>query len=54
MLLAGALLFVDSVATLFPLLPLPVLGVILFVGGIELAVGINGDTFSRSERTVRF
>jgi hypothetical protein len=29
-----------------------VLGVILFFGGIELAVGINGDTFSHSERTI--
>jgi hypothetical protein len=26
--------------------------VILFFGGIELAVGLDGDTFSRSERTV--
>jgi MFS superfamily sulfate permease-like transporter len=51
-LLAGALFFSDSVATLFRLFPLPVLGVILFFGGIELAVGINGDTFSRSERTI--
>jgi MFS superfamily sulfate permease-like transporter len=48
----GALFFADSVATVFRLFPLPVLGVILFFGGIELAVGINGDTFSRSERTV--
>jgi MFS superfamily sulfate permease-like transporter len=52
LLLAGALFFADSVATLFRLFPLPVLGVILFFGGIELAVGINGDTFSRSERMV--
>jgi MFS superfamily sulfate permease-like transporter len=51
-LLSGALFFADSVATLFRLFPLPVLGVILFFGGIELAVGINGDTFSRSERTI--
>jgi MFS superfamily sulfate permease-like transporter len=51
-LLCGALFFADSVATLFRLFPLPVLGVILFFGGIELAVGINGDTFSRSERTI--
>jgi MFS superfamily sulfate permease-like transporter len=52
MLLVVALFFADSVATLFRLFPLPVLGVILFFGGIELAVGINGDTFSRSERTI--
>lgn len=51
-LLGGALFFADSVATLFRLFPLPVLGVILFFSGIELAVGINGDTFSRSERTI--
>jgi MFS superfamily sulfate permease-like transporter len=52
MLLVVALFFADSVATLSRLFPLPVLGVILFFGGIELAVGINGDTFSRSERTI--
>jgi MFS superfamily sulfate permease-like transporter len=52
LLMVGALFFADSVATVFRLFPLPVLGVILFFGGIELAVGINGDTFSRSERTV--
>jgi hypothetical protein len=52
LLMIGALFFADSVATVFRLFPLPVLGVILFFGGIELAVGINGDTFSRSERTV--
>jgi MFS superfamily sulfate permease-like transporter len=51
-LLGGALFFADSAATLFRLFPLPVLGVILFFSGIELAVGINGDTFSRSERTI--
>jgi MFS superfamily sulfate permease-like transporter len=52
LLVIGALFFADSVATVFRLFPLPVLGVILFFGGIELAVGLNGDTFSRSERTV--
>jgi MFS superfamily sulfate permease-like transporter len=52
LLLAGALFFADSVSTVFRLFPLPVLGVILFFGGIELAVGINDETFSRSERTV--
>lgn len=37
---------------MFRLFPLPVLGVILFFGGIESAVGIHDDGFSRSERTV--
>jgi MFS superfamily sulfate permease-like transporter len=52
LLVVGALFFADSVATVFRLFPLPVLGVILFFSGIELAVGLNGDTFSRGERTV--
>ncbi|HET9488639.1 MAG TPA: putative sulfate/molybdate transporter [Methylomirabilota bacterium] len=52
LLLAGALFFADSVSTVLRLFPLPVLGVILFFGGIELAVGINDEMFSRSERTV--
>jgi MFS superfamily sulfate permease-like transporter len=52
LLTVGALFFADSVATVFRLFPVPVLGVILFFSGIELAVGLNGDTFSRSERTV--
>jgi MFS superfamily sulfate permease-like transporter len=52
LLVVGALFFADSVVTVFRLFPLPVLGVILFFGGIELAVGLDGDTFSRSERTV--
>jgi MFS superfamily sulfate permease-like transporter len=52
LLLIGALFFADSVRTLFRLFPVPVLGVILFFAGIELAVGLNGEAFSRSERTV--
>ena|SRR5688572_21508527 len=52
LLMIVALFFADSVATVFRLFPVPVLGVILFFSGIELAVGLNGDTFSRSERTV--
>jgi MFS superfamily sulfate permease-like transporter len=52
LLLVGALFFADSAATVFRLFPVPVLGVILFFGGIELAVGLNGEAFSRSERTV--
>lgn len=47
-----ALFFADSVATLFRLFLMPVLGVILFFGGIELAAGANGETFSRAERAV--
>ena len=34
------------------LFPMPVLGVILFFGGIELAVSLNDDTMTRAERTV--
>lgn len=52
LLLVVALLFADSVATLFRLFPMPVLGVILLFGGIELAAGVNGETFSRTDRTV--
>jgi MFS superfamily sulfate permease-like transporter len=52
LLLAAALLFSDSVGTLFRLFPMPVLGVILFFGGVELAVTANGAGFSRADRTV--
>jgi MFS superfamily sulfate permease-like transporter len=52
LLLAAALLFSDSVGTLFRLFPMPVLGVILFFGGVELAVAANGEGFSRADRTV--
>jgi MFS superfamily sulfate permease-like transporter len=51
-LLGLALFFADSVATLFRLFPLPVLGVALFFGGMELAAGIEGPALSRAERTV--
>jgi MFS superfamily sulfate permease-like transporter len=51
-LLTGALLFPDSVATLVRLFPLSVLGVVLFFGGIELAVGVSDEAFSRPERTI--
>jgi MFS superfamily sulfate permease-like transporter len=51
-LLAVALLFSDSVATLFRLFPLPVLGVVLFFGGMELAASINGQEASHRDRTV--
>lgn len=52
LLLVGALFFPDSIATLFRLFPMPVLGVILFFGGIELAAGVSNETFSRADRTV--
>jgi hypothetical protein len=45
LLTVGALFFADSVATVFRLFPVPVLGVILFFSGIELAVGLNGTPF---------
>src|SRR4029453_15682646 len=51
-LLVVALFLSDSVDTLFRLFPLPVLGVILFFGGIELAASVNGEGASRADRTV--
>jgi MFS superfamily sulfate permease-like transporter len=51
-LLVGALFYADSMATLFRLFPLPILGVILFFGGLELAASVNGEPFSRVDRTV--
>lgn len=51
-LLSVALLFSDSVATLFRLFPLPVLGVVLFFGGVELAASANTEPTSRADRTV--
>jgi hypothetical protein len=51
-LLVLALLFSDSVSTLFRLFPLPVLGVVLFFGGMELAASVNGEAASRADRTV--
>jgi MFS superfamily sulfate permease-like transporter len=51
-LLGVALFLSDSVATLFRLFPLPVLGVVLFFGGIELAASVNGEGASRADRTV--
>ena len=52
LLLVGALFFSESIGTLFRLFPSPVLGVILFFGGVELAAGVNGEAMSRAERTV--
>lgn len=51
-LLFVALFYADSVATLFRLFPVPVLGVILFFGGVELAASVNGEPYPRAERTV--
>jgi len=51
-LLVIALFLSDSVDTLFRLFPMPVLGVILFFGGIELAASANGDDALRADRTV--
>jgi MFS superfamily sulfate permease-like transporter len=51
-LLVVALFLSDSVDTLFRLFPMPVLGVILFFGGIELAASANGDGASRPDRIV--
>jgi MFS superfamily sulfate permease-like transporter len=51
-LLLGALFFAESLGTLFRLFPMPVLGVILFFGGVELAVSLDGQQFSRADRTV--
>lgn len=52
LLLAVALFMSDSVATLFRLFPMPVLGVILFFGGIELAASADGDGAVRADRVV--
>ena len=52
LLLGTALFFADSVATLFRLFPMPVLGVILFFAGMELATSSAGDESTRDDRTV--
>jgi MFS superfamily sulfate permease-like transporter len=51
-LLVLALFFCDSVSTLFRLFPVPVLGVILFFGGVELASSIHSDG-GRADRIVQ-
>jgi hypothetical protein len=51
-LLALALLFPDSVSTLLRLFPLPVLGAILFFGGVELASSVTGEA-SHADRVVQ-
>jgi MFS superfamily sulfate permease-like transporter len=52
LLLGLALFYADSVATVFRLFPPPILGVILFFGGMELAASVNGESYGRAERTV--
>jgi MFS superfamily sulfate permease-like transporter len=52
LLIGLALFYADSVATVFRLFPPPILGVILFFGGMELAASINGESYGRAERTV--
>ncbi len=52
LLLGLALFYADSVATVFRLFPLPILGVILFFGGMELTASVNGESYGRAERTV--
>ena len=52
LLLGLALFYSDSVATLFRLFPAPVLGVILFFGGVELASSIENDG-GRADRIVQ-
>ena len=52
LLLAGALLLGDSVTSLLKLCPLPVLGVILLFGGLELAAGLQGGEGESQDRYV--
>ena len=52
LLLIAALFLADSIGTLLRLFPMPVLGVILFFGGLELASSVASDGFSPAERTV--
>jgi len=52
LLLVTALFFADSVATLFRLFPMQVLGVILFFAGMELATSSAGGEATRDDRTV--
>ncbi|MGH7311795.1 MAG: putative sulfate/molybdate transporter [Candidatus Rokuibacteriota bacterium] len=52
LLLAVGLFLADSVGSLLRLFPLSVLGVVLFVGGLELAVGALPAGGTRGERTV--
>jgi MFS superfamily sulfate permease-like transporter len=46
------LLLADSIATLFKLLPISLLGVILLMGGLELAAGVKIDYSQKADRYV--
>lgn len=52
LLLVVGLFLADSVGTLLQLFPLSVLGVILLVGGLELAAGMLPSAATRSDRAV--
>jgi MFS superfamily sulfate permease-like transporter len=52
LLLVVGLFLADSVGTLLRLFPVSVLGVILLVGGLELATGMVPGTATRSDRAV--
>jgi len=52
MLLIAALFFSDSVLLLLQLLPESILGVVLFITGVQLAIGCGGLGESRGERFV--
>jgi MFS superfamily sulfate permease-like transporter len=52
LLLAGGVLFADAVAIFFTAFPLPVLGVILFLAGAQLALGICALGNEKAERFV--
>ena len=52
LLLCAALFFADSIATLFRLFPLPILGVILSFAGMELASATADHEATRTDRTV--
>jgi MFS superfamily sulfate permease-like transporter len=51
-LLVAALFFSDSIHTLFRLFPMPILGVILFFAGLELAAGVDMGPATRADRVV--
>jgi hypothetical protein len=52
LLLAVALFFADSAHTLLRLFPLPILGVILLFGGLELAASGSSEEASAGDRTI--
>jgi MFS superfamily sulfate permease-like transporter len=51
-LLGVALLVPDSITTLLRLFPMPVLGVVLLFGGLELAAAVTTEECDRVERTI--